>query len=927
MRRALAILALALAPATAQAAFPQDPPNDPLFDASPLPNSRQEQWDLTTDRGISVDRAWALSTGRGVVIADVDVGVDTGHEDLKGRLTPGFDFFMNDSSVTSETSNPHGTQVAGVLGAATDNGIGIAGIAPGARIMPVRTADNILHQGTRLAAGIVWATDHGAGVISMSLGAESRAAALDRAVAYAHRKGVVMVAAIGNESANHHNYPATYDEVIAVGGINPDTADAAAQGALEPQTPVAADFTVRAAYSDYGPHIDLAAPTQVPALNYGAGYSRNWSGTSAATPHVAGVAALVKAVAPGLNAAQVRQLMIQTADDLSGEQNGGREGWDQYTGYGRVNTFKAINAAKAGRIPPVADITSPDLFSTHRGRLAVRFRSGGHWRLELGRGEEPEEWRLLEAGTAGRRKVALRAGRLEDGGWTLRLRTAAPGDRAGEDRAFFYANSDRALKRGYPLRLGSSGEGSPVLADLTGDRVPEIVLGTTDGRVRAWNGRTRKLVRGWPRRSGRAFASRAAARRIGRVRAAFLATPAVGDVAGSRRPEVVAAALDGRVYAWHHDGSRVRGFPVRIDARRPPSPERDASIYASPSLAQLDGRGKLDVVVGAADGKVYAWNGRGRRLAGWPVEARDGDDLERVISSPAVGDIDGDGKPDVVEASAEVYGSAPQTEGRVYAWDAAGKLKPGWPVRPPAIAADVIPIAGEGTPVSPSLADVDGDGADEVAIAAFTGQPDLYRGDGSSFSGGQHFTTTGKGAQSRTTAESALALGSNGAFGKLSKDGPLGFFSGLVDTRFALASQTPAQRIPYEHILGGWDAATGSHLAGFPAPVEQFQILATPAVADVDADGAAEVIAGTSGLLLHAFREDGSEPAGWPKQTGGWLFAAPAVGDVDGDRKLEVVAVTREGYMFVWDTPTPASGLVEWGSFRHDARNSGRYGG
>ena len=377
MRRVVAVLALAAAvPATALAAFPQDPPNDPLYDASPLPNSRQEQWDLTSDRGISVDRAWGLSTGKGVVIADIDVGVDTENVELKGRLTNGFDFFMNDRSVTSETENNHGTNVAGVLGAATDNGEGIAGIAPDARIMPVRTADNILHQGSRLAAGIVWAVDHGADVISMSLGAESRSAALDRAVAYAHRKGVVMVAAIGNESANHHNYPATYDPVIAVGGINPDTADAAAQGALEPQTPVATDFTVRAAYSDYGPHIDLAAPTQVPTTDYGGGYPRNWSGTSAATPHVAGVAALVKAARPSLTPVEIRQLLISTADDLSGEQNGGKEGWDQYTGYGRVNAFEAVKAAQEGRIPPVADITAPDLFSSHRKRVRVAARRG-----------------------------------------------------------------------------------------------------------------------------------------------------------------------------------------------------------------------------------------------------------------------------------------------------------------------------------------------------------------------------------------------------------------------------------------------------------------------------------------------------------------------------------------------------------------------
>ena len=76
---------------------------------------------------------------------------------------------------------------------------------------------------------------------------------------------------------------------------------------------------------------------------------------------------------------------------------------------------------------------------------------------------------------------------------------------------------------------------------------------------------------------------------------------------------------------------------------------------------------------------------------------------------------------------------------------------------------------------------------------------------------------------------------------------------------------------------------------------------------------------------MHAFREDGSEALGWPKQTGGWLIAGPAVGDVDGDGKLEVVAITREGNLFVWDTPARAGSPVEWGSFRHDARNTGRY--
>ena len=921
MRLALAAaLALALAAPPAQAAFPADPPNDPLFDASPLPNYRLEQWDLTTDRGISVDRAWAKSTGAGVVIADIDVGVQADHPDLAGRWAPGgFDVFQLDADPNSETRNAHGTNVAGVLGAAADNGIGIAGIAPGARILAIRSSDDIIHQGRRLAHAIVHAVDNGARVISMSLGADSFTRSLRRAVAYAERKNAVIAVASGNEFHFHHHWPQIADSVLAVGGLNPDTADAAA---LQSDfAPVAADFKRRAAYSDYGPHLDVVAPTQVPTTQWGGGYITNWSGTSAATPHVAGVAALVKSARPALTAEQIRQLLRVTADDL------GEPGWDQYFGWGRVNAARALDAP----IPPDANLLTPGWYEPKRARFHVTARAGGPWTLEIGKGEDPREWKRLASGGAARavRRLASVDPRLLDaGGWTLRLRV---GD-AAEDRAFFYAVRDPAVARGFPKLLGTSGESSPVLADLTGDRVPEIVLATSDGSVHAWSGRTRKRVRGWPRRMRAAIGTRGLTRRIGTVRPGFLATPAVGNIAGSRAAEVVAAGLDGRVYAWDRRGRRVRGFPVAIDISRPPANGRhDAAIYASPALVDLDRDGRLDIVAGAADQKVYAWNGRGKRIPGWPVVARDGEngDESKILSSPAIGDLDGDKSPDIVEGTGEAYGSTPDTSGRVHAWDVNGKPLPGWPVKPTALSAQGIPLAGEGVPNSPVIADVDGDGKDEVAVSAFTGQPELYRGDGSRMSGPEaqasHFDTTGNGGGSDATAPSILALGANAAFGRAEPGAPLGFFSGAVDFRLAQAQISPAQNVPFEHLLGGWDAVSGEWRPGFPRVMEGWTIIAGPAVADVDGDGKNEVVAGSSGNQLHAFGAGGKEPEGWPKNTGGWLLAAPAVGDVDGDRRLEVVAVTRDGFLWVWNTPAKA-GPQEWPSFRHDLRNSGRYG-
>ncbi|MGI8512263.1 MAG: S8 family serine peptidase [Solirubrobacteraceae bacterium] len=971
-----AAVALCILCAPAHAAFPDTPPNDPLFDANPLPNWANEQWDLASpaagfDRGISVDRAWPLTTGEGAIVADIDVGVRLDHPDLAGRwaLNPGeaggrahngidddlngyvddwrgWDFYAGDADPTSDTANAHGTNVAGVLAAAADNGEGIAGVAPGARILPLRTSDNILHQGARVAEAIVYAADRGASAISMSLGAESFGANLRRAVAYANRRGAVMAVASGNEFHFHHHYPQVLEDVLAVGGLNPDSANLAARDGNLALTGNA--FDVKAAYGDYGPHLDVVAPTQVFTTEWGGGYRRNWDGTSAATPHVAAVAALVaargRALRLGLSADEVIQIIRMSADDLTNAGQGYGPGWDRLSGYGRVNAFAAVSRAAAGRIPPVAKIATPSWYRPVRGTVLVHGdvhgRAATTWRLEIGAGEQPASWRLLASGTGTRGPDVRRLARVDTaalpaGGHTLRLRATDAGGNTGEGRSFMTVQHDPSLKPGLPQALATSGESSPALADVNRDGVSDIVLATADGFVRVLSGRSGRVLPGWPRAMIWEATPPSLERALGgRLRRGFLATPAIGDIGGSARVEIVAAGLDGRVYAWDSRGRIVRGFPVEIGIRRPADRGRlDAAIFASPALADLSGDGRLDIVVGAADQRIYAWDGAGRPLPGWPVLARDegaGGDVTKILSSPAIGDLDGDGSPEVVEGTGEAYGATPSTSGRVYAWDARGRRKPGWPVAPGALAADSIPIAGEGVPVSPSLADIDGDGRDEVAVAAFTGQPELYRGDGSRIGGqaaGNHFQTTGTGGAGQTTsAPSVLALGANAAFGRTAPGGTLRFFGGVVDARLALAQAQPASRVDFDHVLGGWEAGSGAWLPAFPIRVEGWQLPSSPAIADVDGDDRAEVIAGSSGNRLHAFRADGSEPAGWPKDTGGWLLASPAVADVDGDGRLDVVAVTRDGFLFAWDTAGRATGTAEWPAFRHDVRNTGRYG-
>ncbi len=959
----------------ALAAFPADPPNDPLYDANPLPNFANEQWDLASpaagfDRGISADRAWALTTGKGATVADIDVGVDFDQPDLSGRWyeSPGergprsnngidddgngfvddwrgWDFYDGDGDATSDTANGHGTNVAGVLGAGADNGISVAGIAPDARILALRTSDNILHRGSRLAEAMVYAVDQGADALSMSLGADSFPKALRRAAEYAYRKGAVTAVASGNEFHFHHHYPQSHDHVLAVGGVNPDTGDLRA---TNPNlAPVATDFTVHASYADYGPHLDVVAPTQVPTVNFGGGDQLNWSGTSAATPHVAAVATLVAArakdVGLDLRPGEALEIIRMSADDLDDPANGYAPGWDLLSGWGRVNAYEAVRMVRRRRLPPVPDIHSPGWYRPFAGAAAeaiqvkarIAGRSATQWTIEIGEGEEPASWQEVASGNAGASgdRVGTTLSELAAGGYTLRMSATDADGNVGEDRAFFEVlPSAQRVHRGYPRHLGTSGDASPQLAQLDGRGGKEIVLATADGALRVYSARSGNQLRGWPQRMRRAAGSGPAARRIGTIRSGLVATPAIGDIARGPGPEVVAAGLDGRLYAYSRRGRLLDGFPFRIKLHGTASDGRlDSSIYASPALADLRGGPKLEAVFGATDQRIYAVNGHGRNVRGWPVRARDeagGADVTKIFSSPAIGDIDGDGSPDVVEGTGEAYGATPSTSGRVYAFDASGEPLPGWPVSPPALAADSIPLAGEGVPVSPSLADTDGDGDDEVAVAAFTGQPELYDGDGTRLggAGGQsRFQIAGRGALSPADAPGALALGANGAFGRTAPGGPLRFFGGIVDDRLVQAQFQPATPIAFEHLLGGWDAASGAWLNAFPIPTEGWEIVSSPALADVDGDGAAEVINGTSGNVLHAFKPNGSEPPGWPKQTGGWLLASPAVGDVDGDHRNEVVAVTRDGYLLVWDTPAKAS-ASQWPSFRHDARNTGRHG-
>lgn len=284
-------------------------PNDPYY---------ANQWHLDQ---IGMPEAWGRESGSGVVVAVIDTGVAYRDGDgfmrapdlAETAFVPGWDFVDDDA--TPDDEHGHGTHCAGTIAQSTNNALGVAGVAPGVSIMPIRVLDrNGSGAWGGIASAIRWAADHDADVISMSLGGGMRSRTVERAIDYAHERGVVIVAAAGNAARSTVEYPARHNHVIAVGSVRFDR-----------------DL---AFYSSYGEGLDLVAPggdLRVDQNGDGLpdGVLQNtlvggdpnrfdylaWQGTSMATPHVAGVAALL--VGSGVtDPDRVEEILESSATDL-----------------------------------------------------------------------------------------------------------------------------------------------------------------------------------------------------------------------------------------------------------------------------------------------------------------------------------------------------------------------------------------------------------------------------------------------------------------------------------------------------------------------------------------------------------------------------------------------------------------------------------
>ena len=279
-------------------------PNDPYLPA---------QYGLIN---IRAPQGWEISTGSPIVtIAIVDSGVDFTHPDLVTKALAGYDFIEGDTLPQDEYG--HGTHVAGIAAAATNNGQGVAGVSWGAQLLPVRVL-NSTGGGSYsiLAAGIIWAADHGAQIINLSLGGLTPDSTLLNAVNYAINRGCLLVAASGNDGSGFLRYPAAFPAVVSVGSTN--------------------SINQRSGFSNYGTGLDLMAPGEaIYSTNTGGGYFYR-TGTSMSVPYVSGLAAVLWGRAGATTPHLIEIAMEQSALDL------GAAGWDAEYGFGLIQMDQAL---------------------------------------------------------------------------------------------------------------------------------------------------------------------------------------------------------------------------------------------------------------------------------------------------------------------------------------------------------------------------------------------------------------------------------------------------------------------------------------------------------------------------------------------------------------------------------------------------------
>jgi subtilisin family serine protease len=394
--------------------------------------------------------------GDGIRVAIVDTGIDYTHPDLDGNYAGGADFVNDDSDPMDD--HGHGTHCAGTV-AAEDDGVGVVGVAPKALLYGVKVLSATGSGAwSDIIAGIEWAADNGIDVTNNSYGGSGNPGSIVQAAFdNSYAAGVLHVAAAGNSGAcppsgDTVGYPAKFSSVIAVAATSSSDA--------------------RACFSSTGPAVQIAAPgASINSTRRGGGYT-TMSGTSMASPHVAGVAALVLG-ANAMTNVQARQRLVDTADDL------GAAGWDVEFGFGLVDADEAAGSAPINQTPQVT-ISSPTDSARFDSGTAVSFQ-GTATDFEDGNLTSSLSWTSSldgPLGTGGALTTVLR-----DGVHTVTTSVSDSGGRSGSDAITItvapQATTSTVASIGYSRQGGKNRTKNLIVTSTVKNSLGQAVSGAT----------------------------------------------------------------------------------------------------------------------------------------------------------------------------------------------------------------------------------------------------------------------------------------------------------------------------------------------------------------------------------------------------------------------------------------------------------------
>ena len=600
---------------------------------------------------------------------------------------------------------------------------------------------------------------------------------------------------------------------------------------------------------------------------------------------------------------------------------------------------------------------------------------------------------------------------------------------------------------GAPDYPTGDGESSPAFADLDGDNRNELIYATSDGAVHAIAPNGSELP-GWPVSGDvpafRAQHAGAPGYQSGAVNAgrggAFLASVAVGDTDANGLPEVYAADLEGKIYGWNPEGQRIfteesnpnySGRPLQpfFRVRNGELNRTQHGFISSPVLADLeeDDEGDLELIAPNMDRHLYAWdtddpspgtptpfgNPSNPVVDGYPVLIVDREKVDSIdpathriqfrsdagaqqqgaiIDTPAVADIAGDSKPEIVlganegytppnpddpqstepEANASATGNfgftaADQAGTILETFDQGALINPGntrlyalkasgdqdgdpatedaeidgtgddWPVDLAFLTAGLLPVVGEGVTgyptIGPATCPSGGEGL-KIGVISYAGPAYVLNPeDGSSCYGngpdGKHNTlVTDSGGSADAVDRPIIPAVGSPAFGDLGGVSP-SLVIPAAGLQRAVDLALPENQPLGQDYIAAWDTSTGQFRPGFPQTQNDLSFLTGPSIADIDGLPGDEVISGSASLDLNAYNAAGIAVPGWPKLTTDWTIANPLIGsfgelETDDPNKV-VIGMTRSGYINAYETGAPACSSSSWPRFHHDNANSGAY--